>query len=155
MYIVDDFLPYFEETIKREHLFQFYALEDSNKLFNKNERWRGTRTGNIVMHTPGLTNYIEAKLQISLKNLHFHKHDAMPDVTPRLHRDGDFKTAGVIYLRGGPGCGTEVEERVAEFKENRLVTYSAQLMHRPQGFTHPRMVITFFSLDVLPKNLPL
>lgn len=153
MYVIDDFLPFYTKVMERLILFRFFTNEESEQIYRAGDRWKGTRTGNLVEHMPGLTGYIQASLQIKLRYMHIHRHNAMPDVQGQLHTDGDFRTAGVIYLQGGPGCGTEVDGKLVEYRTNRLVTYNAQLEHRPQGFTHPRMVVTFFSRDPLPDNL--
>ncbi|WP_039018667.1 hypothetical protein [Halocynthiibacter namhaensis] len=148
---VDNFLPFYDAIMTRSKHFAYFTDAQEHEMDGPSFQFRGVRTTNLVPMMNVLRHHLEVQLRINLANMYFHKHTPMPDVMPRLHRDGGFQTAGVIYLTGGPGCGTFVDEQLVEFKENRLTCYSSQTLHRPEGFPMDRMVLTFFSYDEPPS----
>jgi len=153
MIVIDDFLPFYAGFLQRARTFQYYSAEEINKLKNQNFKWSGKRTLPLGQAAPLLNSFIENRLGIRLERLFLHKHEALPEVQGVLHVDGDFRTAGVIYLQGADGCGTIVDGKTVSFRENRLIVYDAQLLHAPEGFSADRLVITFFSHDPLPAEL--
>ncbi|WP_039018666.1 hypothetical protein [Halocynthiibacter namhaensis] len=153
MIVVDNFLPFFDQILERSTQFPYFTCDEENKRDGTTYSWRGQRTPDVIDDMPVLRQYMEETLCIKLDVFSFHKHEPLPDFMPVLHQDGDYKSAGVIYLKGGPGCGTIVDNTVVDFKENRLVTYDGQLLHRPQGFMTDRLILTFFSHESLPDHL--
>lgn len=150
MVIIDDFFTPFSDLLTFANAQDFYAVEDANRKFGQTHRWKGRRSANLFGRAEPLQTAIEAALNVPLHLLYVHKHPAAPEDEGNWHRDNST-TAGVIYLEGGPGCGTEVGDKLIEFRPNRLISYDGSILHRPQGFTHDRMVITFFSRRSLPS----
>ena len=153
MIVVDNFLPFYDRILERSTQFPYFTCDEENEKDGTAYFWRGTRTPDVINEMPILRKFMENQLGIKLDTFSFHKHEPLPDFMPVLHRDGDYRSAGVIYLKGGPGCGTIVDNTVVDFKENRLVSYDGQLLHRPQGFLTDRLILTFFSRERLPDHL--
>lgn len=154
MFVIDNFLPFYDDVLIRSKLHKYVNAVEYRALTATQDLFRGERTVNLVNIAGRLQQYIENSLHIRLSLLFIHRHPPLPGITGRMHRDEGFQTAGVIYLKGGPGCGTVVEDKLVDFKENRLITYDAKKLHAPEGFTTDRLVITFFSYDTLPETLP-
>ena len=117
----------------------------SDTELNDGTRFAGRRTQNVIGQFPRINQQLsETFRDVEWLKIQCHKHTGNPDrVLTHMHKD-EFHYAGVIYLRGGQGCGTVVGDNVIGFKQNRLVFYDAQIPHRPQGFPVDRMTISFF-----------
>jgi len=148
--IIDDFFTPFSDLLTFAHDQDFYEVEEANRKFGQTHRWKGRRSANLCGQATVVQTAIEKALHLPILMLFVHKHPAAPEEEGHWHRDNSV-TAGVIYLEGGAGCGTEVGESLIEFRPNRLISYDGKILHRPQGFTHDRMVITFFSRRALPS----
>lgn len=152
MIVIDDIHSSLPELLEFADQQKYYTFQEANYRSGRKDRYRGLRTLNLCGKFWPLQTSIERALNISLACLFFHKHDAQPGEKGFAHQD-TYTTAGVVYLRGGPGCGTVIESQTVEFKTNRLVSYAGSILHNPQGFEHDRLVVTFFSNDVLPAEL--
>ena len=105
--------------------------------------FKGLRTPNLVELLPEIVDKINVETGSKPERLYLHKHENLKDFKPIPHVDKSIKS-GVIYLKGGQGCGTIVEDKLQEYEFNKLIMYDANLLHQPEGFPEDRLVMTFF-----------
>lgn len=128
---IDDVLE-FADTLVYHHCSYFLKV-----------RFAGFRSDNIIRLYPEIKEKISKETGYEPKQIYFHKHEKLKDFKPIPHTD-DADYAGVIYLRGGAGCGTIVDNELYIYECNKLICYDAKLLHQPEGFPENRLVITFF-----------
>ena len=138
MIIIEDFVKHLDEVLEFADSLPYYTCEEVPHA----GRFKGLRTLNVADMSE-LTEDIYDAIGRRPMSLYFHKHDGDPDWEPIVHRD-QYDHAGVIYLRGGKGCGTEVDGVVHEYKTGKLIQYNGNDLHRPEGFPIDRLVVTFF-----------
>lgn len=142
--VINDFIPNIDEVTAHADKLTYY----SDTELNDGSRFAGVRTKNVISQFPR----IHQSLSETFRDIHFrafqcHKHRGQPErILTHTHTDGqkEGSFAGVIYLRGGKGCGTLVGNKLVGFKRNRLVFYNSLIPHRPEGFPVDRMTISFF-----------
>ena len=128
---VDDVLE-FADTLLYHHCNYFIGV-----------RFAGLRSDNVIELCPDIKEKIHKETGYEPKLIYFHKHENLEHFKPIPHVD-KVKHAGVIYLRGGFGCGTIVDNELHIYGRNKLICYEADRLHQPEGFSEDRLVITFF-----------
>ena len=104
--------------------------------------FNGTRTENLCEIFPNIVNKIHIETGHKPDRLYIHKH--FNEKTPPIRHFDNAKKGGVIFLKGGEGCGTIVDNQLYEYEFNKLIMYDSHLFHSPEGFPEDRLVMTFF-----------
>ena len=138
MIVIRNFLDDPDEVLDFSETIPYYDYTKFSSV-----RFKGLRSENLCDIFPEIIEKIKEETDYEPEQLYLHKHENLKDFEPVPHTD-ESTTSGVIYLKGGKGCGTIVENRLQEYEFNKLIMYDADLLHQPEGFPEDRLVMTFF-----------
>ena len=137
MIVIQNFLDNVDEVLDFAETTEYFDTKHfPGTSFN------GTRTENLCEKFPNIVNKIDIETGHKPERLYIHKHFNVK-TTPIRHID-NAKKGGVIFLKGGEGCGTIVDNQLYEYELNKLIMYDSHLLHSPEGFPEDRLVMTFF-----------
>jgi len=138
MIVIRNFLDDPDEVLDFSETIPYYDYTKFSDV-----RFTGFRSLNLCDIFPEIIEKIKEETDYEPEQLYLHKHENLQDFKPVPHKD-ICSQSGVIYLKGGKGCGTIVENRLQEYEFNKLIMYDADLLHQPEGYPEDRLVMTFF-----------
>jgi len=137
MIVIQNFLDNIDEVLDFAETTEYFDTKHfPGTSFN------GTRTENLCEKFPNIVNKIDIETGHKPERLYIHKHFNVK--TPPIRHIDNAKRGGVIFLKGGEGCGTIVDNQLYKYEFNKLIMYDSHLFHSPEGFPEDRLVMTFF-----------